>query len=853
MNNRGGYNQRGNNRGMNQQNRGNNRGNYRGRGMSERFRDRDERYEREFDKREEEEEQKIERTPPKEEEEEEQEKKEIPIETPIEIKEEEEEDVQELKKRKIEDEEVQVIEKVEDLQTKESLLSEIDRIEIEITKYETRIEDLEKERQNHFLEEQRKREDTSVVKKKHFQHPFYHENHQRSKESEKEFEHLLYKDQSIVIGKCVEPNTMECYQKNEERHEKMMAEIEKEIESLLKEEEDRIQPISTKYKLLKQEWKRQCTNSLSHSHGGSNTSYIRTLAVVQPLLTLPNREIIFESKNSLVEDPLKENKEAMLIEQSWTPEDKKTFLKKFSQYPKDYKKIHQFLPQKTLGDIINFYYNNKKKNKELMEIIKNLKNSKKYTKKVIDEGFNLSRSTVNSSEISARELRSLGVTPSQAKEMGYLRSRGNNDFIVDEKPKKDDERLRWTDPEKSHYLELFAIYGRNFAEIAKNIKVKNEAQCKNFYNNYKKRLNLDNLLTPEQKNSNQRKKPGKKPLQGTSVPIATVQTFPSEEDHEVNDPSYQGTEKGKKKRQISYWSQEEKDNFMQLYNEHGRDWKKIAELIPTKTQSQVKNFFQNYKVKLGLAPPPEPRNKKKSEEKEEEELDLSAPPITPETFEPKKIIENILSNPILDEKKKDSKIIPPNTSPNPINTQMLIPPNFLMINQNRRITPQTKHARIAPNIPNQIGVDEKKAGISSILNTKENPEVLPNQEFQNLFSSLMMQNIQLTTNPTNLVTKDKKESPNPEKKEESGNFLQLKQPVLEEKKEDKMEEVPKESPKTEEEIPILTKEQMDEIETIKVDIPEINETTKTEEQKKIEEDPSTLFEVLESGEIENKL
>jgi hypothetical protein len=74
--------------------------------------------------------------------------------------------------------------------------------------------------------------------------------------------------------------------------------------------------------------------------------------------------------------------------------------------------------------------------------------------------------------------------------------------------------------------------------------------------------------------------------------------FPSEEDFNENDPLTMNDKK--KKRQISYWTKEEKDAFVIMYGEHGRDWKHIADVIGTKSQNQVKNFFQNYKVKLGL-------------------------------------------------------------------------------------------------------------------------------------------------------------------------------------------------------------------------------------------------------------
>ena len=36
----------------------------------------------------------------------------------------------------------------------------------------------------------------------------------------------------------------------------------------------------------------------------------------------------------------------------------------------------------------------------------------------------------------------------------------------------------------------------------------------------------------------------------------------------------------------------------ELWQVHGRDWKRLQEAIPTKTMTQIKNRYQNYKVKV---------------------------------------------------------------------------------------------------------------------------------------------------------------------------------------------------------------------------------------------------------------
>ncbi|XP_058758950.1 uncharacterized protein LOC131632183 isoform X2 [Vicia villosa] len=81
-----------------------------------------------------------------------------------------------------------------------------------------------------------------------------------------------------------------------------------------------------------------------------------------PALILDQKDKInstFSSSNGLVEDPLATEKERAMIN-PWTSEERDIFLKKFSAFGKDFRKIATFLDHKTTADCVEFYYKNHK-------------------------------------------------------------------------------------------------------------------------------------------------------------------------------------------------------------------------------------------------------------------------------------------------------------------------------------------------------------------------------------------------------------------------------------------------------------------------------------------------------------
>ncbi|KMS64924.1 hypothetical protein BVRB_041240 [Beta vulgaris subsp. vulgaris] len=66
----------------------------------------------------------------------------------------------------------------------------------------------------------------------------------------------------------------------------------------------------------------------------------------------------WRSRNGLVEDPRAQDQYRKLIN-PWSDQEKAVFRKKFSKFPKNFVKIATFLPNKSVGDCVAYYYSSK--------------------------------------------------------------------------------------------------------------------------------------------------------------------------------------------------------------------------------------------------------------------------------------------------------------------------------------------------------------------------------------------------------------------------------------------------------------------------------------------------------------
>lgn len=313
--------------------------------------------------------------------------------------------------------------------------------------------------------------------------------------------------------------------------------------------------------------------------------YEKTLTNPTPMLSPNERENVFESYNLYTENPVQQWDDKH-IEIKWTEEKKKKFIELFQQYPKDFHKIAKNMEGTTTGEVVNYYYLFKKRDADLKRIMKDLKSKRKYRKRIFDEG---GRNRTIGLQMEPKQGPSAFPTSD-----GYLRPRGARVKPVEyEIPAIPQDEDLWNPAEKTAFMESLAVHGKNFTAIAKSVKTKTIVQCRQYFADNNKKLNLENILPKKKK-----EKPGRKKQEPVDEAVSL-------EVQRVRAKQKAATKK------VAIWTAREKDMFFQLFEQYGRDWKKLAECMPSKTEAQHKQYYKNWKIVLGLAPDAKITKKKK--------------------------------------------------------------------------------------------------------------------------------------------------------------------------------------------------------------------------------------------------
>jgi len=244
----------------------------------------------------------------------------------------------------------------------------------------------------------------------------------------------------------------------------------------------------------------------------------------------------YVNRNQLVEDPKKDLDEYNSFFY-WTDEEKKIFRSKLIQYGKNFTKIAECLEFKSTANCVQYYY--REKNKE---------GFKKMLKRAATGNHGKRRRNANGPRRKTNKVQQ--SDPIREKELAKRRKERENSHLDDDSyqakrkkiknngldndkynskknknrrtshpPSADEdfeessqphyeEVARWTEEDKDKAMEAFKLFGRDFASVSQMVGTKTEDQCRNFYHNYKRKLNLD-VVVKEFDRSRKNKKSNK--------------------------------------------------------------------------------------------------------------------------------------------------------------------------------------------------------------------------------------------------------------------------------------------------------------------------------------------------------
>ncbi|XP_021268236.1 nuclear receptor corepressor 2 isoform X9 [Numida meleagris] len=315
---------------------------------------------------------------------------------------------------------------------------------------------------------------------------------------------------------------------------------------------------------------------------------MRQLAVIPPMLyDADQQRIKFINMNGLMDDPMKVYKDRQVMNM-WSEQEKETFREKFMQHPKNFGLIASFLDRKTVADCVLYYYLTKKnenyknlvrrnyrrrgksqqqqqmprssqeekdekeKEKEKEGDKEEDKQETENDKEELTKDKNDDTSGEDNDEKETVTSKGRKTANSQGRRKGRITRSMANEANSEEAatPQQSaelaslemNESSRWTEEEMETAKKGLLEHGRNWSAIARMVGSKTVSQCKNFYFNYKKRQNLDEILQQHKLKMEKERNAKRKKKKGTAAQNEEAAFPPVAEDEEMEVSGTSGNE-----------------------------------------------------------------------------------------------------------------------------------------------------------------------------------------------------------------------------------------------------------------------------------------------------------------------
>ena len=270
-------------------------------------------------------------------------------------------------------------------------------------------------------------------------------------------------------------------------------------------------------------------------------------------------------------DPLEEAKDEKLTNM-WSDMEKAIFLDRFLQFPKDFRRIASFLKNKTTRDCIAFYYDSKQAvpyKGALKEHIMRRKRKGDYQ--------------VWDASIQAAVSVGAQVTAGTDEEKPVVFTVPKHDMTF---------RTRKFHPLRREIFDDMIIDEAAAAEYNEGGDSENSKDSKS----KSKKRGRDPLFALDKKQIKFLRKTSQESMSIQSIKARAAKRSNDDDEMDTDAHSSNSSRKAPQK-----WTAAERNTFLATLEEHGRNWEVLSKAVGTKTISQIKNFYYDYKKQSGKA------------------------------------------------------------------------------------------------------------------------------------------------------------------------------------------------------------------------------------------------------------